>query len=102
MFTNASVEAAFLARLAHRRRGQRFTAVDIAAREYPLAIARLDRSTDQDDPPALRLDDRSDSDFRIEIEHEPAARADGALRFRSLQRSTLERSAAPGTEAIRV
>src|SRR5262245_43086915 len=44
----ADFEAAFLARLANGRVGERLAAVDVAPREDPLAVAGLDGAADED------------------------------------------------------
>ena len=44
------VEAAFFARFADGRGGQRFAAIDVAARKHPLAVARLDGAPDEHEP----------------------------------------------------
>src|SRR5213592_1116262 len=81
----ADVEAALLARLAHRRRRQQLTAIDVASGKHPLAVAWLDRAADEDELAGARVDDRADGDFRIDVEHEAAARAHRPLGLGRLQ-----------------
>src|SRR5262249_36007218 len=95
------VEAAFLARFAHGRGGERLAAVDVAAGKHPLAVARLDRAPHEDER-AARVDDRADGDLRIDVEDEPAARARRPLRLARLEQTPLERAAAARAEAVRV
>src|SRR5262245_46419051 len=75
------VEAAFLARLADRGIGERLAAIDVAAGKHPLAVPWLDRAADEHDAVIRGFDDRADGDLRIEVDNEPAARADGSLWF---------------------
>ena len=78
--------------------GQRLAAIDVSARKHPSAVARLDGAPHQDDPIAGDLDDRADGDLRVEIEDEPAPRADRPLRFGALQQAAFERAAASRAE----
>src|SRR5439155_5809015 len=98
----ADVEPALLARLANRGRREPLTAIDVASGKHPLAIARLDRAADEDELAGARVDDRADGDFRIDVEHEAAARADRTLRLGRLQQPALERAAAARAEPVRV
>src|SRR5262249_3232726 len=93
---------AFLPRLADRRALDELPAIDVAAGEHPLPVARFDRAPDEDDPTSTILDDRAHRDFRIEIEHEPTAIADEAIGIAGLQRSRRQRASARRAEAKRV
>src|SRR5262249_5902140 len=98
----AHLEAALFTRLANCRGRQRLAAVDVAAGKHPLAVARLDRAANENELPAARVDDRADGDLRIDVEHETAARAHGALGLARLEELSLERAAAPRAELVRV
>src|SRR4030095_12282091 len=69
-------------RLPNGSGGERFAAIDVAAGKHPFAVARLDRAPHQYQPAVFRFDDRADRDFRIDIEHESARRADWPDRLR--------------------
>jgi peptide deformylase len=98
----ADVEAAFFSRFADGRRGQRFAAIDIAARKHPFAISRLDRPPYEGEPAGCGRDDGADRDLRIQIEDEPTLRADGTLGLARFEQPSLEGAAAARTELVRV
>jgi hypothetical protein len=95
------LEAAFLPRLPHGRNRQRLPAIDVAARKDPSSVARLDRAADQHEPAVALSDDGADGDFGVQVEDEPAPRADRTLGFRGLQLPPFERSTTARAEPVR-
>ena len=85
-------------RLAHRGRGHRLPAVDEPAGEDPLPHRGLDRPPEEDDP-AVEHADRAGRHLGIEVEDEPAGRADQPRRLAVLQRAELQGSPAARAEA---
>ncbi len=95
-----NVEAAFFTGFTYRRRGERFAAVDVAAGEDPFAVSGLDGAPHEDDLSLMRSDNRTDGDFRIEVEDKRALAAHEALGLSGFQQTRLEHAAADGTEPI--
>ena len=73
------VEPALLARLADGGAEHFLAAIDVAAGEHPLAVARLDRPPHEHDPAVAGPDDRADRDLRVQVQDEAARGADQPL-----------------------
>jgi len=95
---DAHCKAALLARFALRGGEDLFAAIDVAAGEYPFAVARFDRATHQQNAPLRVADDRADRNLRIQVEHVPTRRTDQAIRIARLEASRLESAAAHRAE----
>src|SRR5688500_14451959 len=95
----ADAQVHLLPRLAHRRAGHCLPAVHEAAGEDPLPQRRLDGSPQQYDP-AVDHADGAGGHLGVEVEDEPALRADQPFRLPRRDDARLERAAAANAEPV--
>lgn len=93
-------QRAFFPGLSDGSVGQRLTAVDVTTRIHPFAVTRLDRPAYEDQLVARGPDNGPDGDLRVEVEHEPAARAHRTDRLGGFQPLPLECGPATRAELV--
>ena len=100
----ADDDAHLLEHLAHRGLLEHLAAIDVAGREAPLVLARIDAAAAQQHPAGVSQDDRH-RDLRIEVVDEPAAADTSAARDpreRQARAATRNAGSSPGVLVVRM